>query len=179
MCAEDEMKTCNSSKCDVCRYSESSQENSKSIKCKFCKKGEGMLKRFRDKKNKLTWTHIECIRWFMNYVRIDNEAGHISFIEHGDGVPSEVFLGDCEECNKSSSKDFFLIKCSSRDCQTTVHPSCIKASSINEASYTTPKFKYFLFKCTKCQEKSKQNKTKQMILILFYYFSLSSYKETK
>ncbi len=112
----------------------------KEIKCLFCGKKEGILKILKEKKDK--WTHINCMKWFLN-VRLASENGFTIF-KTEKNLPGSIWTEECSSCKKTVKGDFF-IKCNRLGCEKYFHTKCIRNNCVEEIKANG--ITYFLFHC--------------------------------
>jgi hypothetical protein len=148
--SDEEIKNFNINKCDVCRTLDNLQVSkeerdkiSSQIKCCFCYKNDGILKKFKEKKDK--WTHVNCMKWFIN-IRLYYENG-FSIFKSDKPMPEYIWMEECSMCRKTVKGDFF-IKCGKQACNKYFHSRCVNNKSMLDViKGVDNRINYYIYHC--------------------------------
>lgn len=117
----------------------------KDIRCYFCRKNDGFLKKLKERKDK--WTHVQCMKWFMS-IKLYFENGYSMFKIDKD-LPGYIWMGECSYCNKTQKGDFF-VKCKRESCDKCFHSKCVLNSPLKnmlEEVSAEKNLKYYIIHC--------------------------------
>jgi hypothetical protein len=110
-------------------------------------KNDGFLKKLKEKKDK--WTHIPCMKWFLN-IKLSFENG-FSIFRADKVLPVSIWTEECTYCKKTVKGDFF-VKCCKQACNKHYHTKCILGSPdlkqlLEDIKTPDNKITYYLFHC--------------------------------